>query len=316
MVGAEPGRGHDPVDFEGADTVGHFDLAVGLDGDGLRGESGDEPDPAGVHVLAQSGADCAAGRQRVGGLAAVGAGRARRPDRPGDLRARHLLGELGEDEQRVGGGVPGADDEGALAGEPVPVRAEDVGQGVLDERRGRGLAVRGDAGRAEDVRRGPGARRVDHRPGEQVGAVGEPDQERRAVPAGGAQPVQAQPGDGHHAGAVAHVWLERGQVGEGLQVLVGELRAGRQPLGVGLDPAGVGEEATGCGVDGVPPRREQPHVPPLPHRGGRAVTGFQDGERQTSLVQVRGGGQTDRAGPDHDDGQVFQAGGHGETPLS
>ena len=34
-----------------------------------------------------------------------------------------------------------------------------------------------------------------------------------------------------------------------------------------------------------------------------AVAGLQDQESQAALGQVRGGGQTDRAGADHDDGQ-------------
>ena len=45
---------------------------------------------------------------------------------------------------------------------------------------------------------------------------------------------------------------------------------------------------------------------PLPDRGGRAVAGFEDGERQAALGEVRGGGQADRAGADDDDRQVFQ----------
>jgi hypothetical protein len=50
------------------------------------------------------------------------------------------------------------------------------------------------------------------------------------------------------------VRLERGQVGEGLQVVVGELRAGGQLVVVGADPPGVGEQPGRRGVDVVPPR--------------------------------------------------------------
>ena len=158
-----------------------------------------------------------------------------------------------------------------------------------------------------DVRGGPGAGGVDDRAGQDVLAGGEADQERRRVAAGGADPVEAEPGHRDHAGAVADVRLERGQVGEGLQVVGGELAPVGSASGVGLDPAGVGEQPAGGGVDVVPPRREQPHVPPLAHRGGRTVAGLQDGERDAALGEVRGGGQPDRAGADDDDGQVVQA---------
>ena len=54
-------------------------------------------------------------------------------------------------------------------------------------------------------------------------------------------------------------------------------------------------------------------MPPLADRRARAVAGFEDGEGQAALVQVRGGGQADRAGADHHDGQVVH-GVHQVTP--
>jgi hypothetical protein len=187
---------------------------------------------------------------------------------------------------------------------------------VLDEGRGGGLSVGGDAGGAEHVRGGPGAGRVDDRTSEEVLTGAEADQERCRVPAGGADPVQAEPGDGDDRGTVTHVRLEGGQVGEGPQVVSGELPAGGQHLGVGLDPAGVGEQAPGGVIDVVPPRREQPHVSPLPHGRRRPVAGFHEGERDAALGEVGGGGQADRAGADDDDRQVVQTDAHQTSPLS
>jgi hypothetical protein len=114
----------------------------------------------------------------------------------------------------------------------------------------------------------------------QVLPVGEADQVRCLLAAGGADPVRTEPGHRRHACAVPDVRLEHGQ---------------------------VGEQAAGRVVEVVPPGREQPHVSPLPHRGRRPVAGFQDGERQAALGQVSGGGQPDRAGADDDDRQVVQA---------
>ncbi len=57
------------------------------------------------------------------------------------------------------------------------------------------------------------------------------------------------------------------------------------------------------------------HVPPLPHRGGRAVASFQDGVRDAAFGEVGGGGEADRAGADDDDGQAVRVDAHGMTPV-
>jgi hypothetical protein len=94
----------------------------------LDGESGDQLDVAGFGVFAQHGAEGAAGGHRVRGLAAVGVRRTGRPDGLGDVCVGRLGGEVGEQQQRVGGGVSRANDEDPLAGEPVAIGAEDVGR--------------------------------------------------------------------------------------------------------------------------------------------------------------------------------------------
>ena len=90
--------------------------------------------------------------------------------------------------------MPGADDEGVPAGEPVPVGAEHVGQRVLEEVAGVASprAGRPDAPRTFGVPQVPEAS-MTARASDLV-AVGEADQERRGVAAGGAQPVQAERG--------------------------------------------------------------------------------------------------------------------------
>src|SRR5436305_1499205 len=81
--------------------------------------------------------------------------------------------------------------------------------------------------------------------GEEGFAGVEAHQDRHRVPAGGAEPVQPEPGDRGNPRLVPDVLLQGRQVGEGLQVFGGELPAGGELLGVGFDPARVGEEPAG-----------------------------------------------------------------------
>ncbi len=222
-------------------------------------------------------------------------------------------GQLGQGKQRVGGGVAGADDEGVSAGEPVPVGAEHVRQGVLEEPGGGRLAAGREAGGAEDVRDAPGAGGVDDRPGQDLLAVGEADQERGGVAAGGAQPVQAEPADRLDPGAVAHVRLELRQLGEGLQVVVDEFRAGGQGVGSGATQPASSSSRRAAGSMLY---RHGENTRTCPHWRTAAparVAGLQDEERQSALGEVRGGGQPDRAGADHDDGQIVRY--SSATPL-
>jgi hypothetical protein len=69
----------------------------------------------------------------------------------------------------------------------------------------------------------PGSGGVDDRLRQEFLAVGEADQERGVVPPGGADPVEAEAGDRHDLGAVAQVGLDLWQVGQGLQVVGGQL---------------------------------------------------------------------------------------------
>ena len=73
-----------------------------------------------------------------------------------------------------------------------------------------------------------------------------------------------------------------------------DLAAGRQRLRVGRAPAGLFEQRVCCGVDVVPPGRENAHVAPGAQRvpDGRAALEQHGG--QTALNEMRGGGQPHR----------------------
>ena len=74
-------------------------------------------DGSGLDEAAQAGAELAAGGQPVGVAAAVDLLGGRAADRPEDPGVRFVLGQVGEVDQGVGGGVAGADDQDAAAGE-------------------------------------------------------------------------------------------------------------------------------------------------------------------------------------------------------
>ena len=145
----------------------------------------------------------------------------------------------------------------------------------------------------------PGAGRVDHRRGEQLGPVGQADQERRVLAAGGPDPVEAHAGDGHDGRVVADLVAQLRGLGQRREVGVDQVAAGRQRAQVRFGPAAGLQQAPGRGVDVVAPRAEQPHVPPLVDRRRDARPGLEDDEVDAAFGQMRGRGQADRAGADH-----------------
>ncbi len=298
VVRPEAGRVHHDIGDHGPVARRQFHPAADL-ADRLGTEAGDQLDPAGLDQGAQPDAEGAAGRQLVVGAAAVTPGLTRTAHHPDDLGTG--LRELGQVEQRRGRRVAGADDCGTAAREAVPVRAEHVRQRVRDRRGGRGLAARRDARAAEHVRRTPGAGAVDDRAAEQLLAAGQADQVRRVVASRRAQPVEAPAGDRDDVGAVPDPAVELRRLGQRREVVVDEVAARRQRVRVGRVPAGRLEQSPGRRVDVVPPRAEEPDVPPLADRGRRAGAGLQDDEVQAALGQVRRGRQADRPGSDDDD---------------
>ena len=95
-------------------------------------QAADELHRAAVAQRAQRRTQLAARRQGVGVAAAEDAGRAR-PSAPTTRGAcRGPARQLGQVQQRIGGAVPGADDQGPLAFEARPVGAEHVGDAVGD----------------------------------------------------------------------------------------------------------------------------------------------------------------------------------------
>lgn len=148
----------------------------------------------------------------------------------------------------------------------------------------------------------PGAGSVDHgtRFDPLLGAVGARDVDDEGL-LGAARvdgEVPALAADADHASSVAYAVTEG--VGEGREVLIDPLRAGRVALSWGRPPGGL-QQASRRGVGELGPRREQADVAPLGHRGGSRVAGFQDDRVEPALEQVSGGGQSLRTGPDDDD---------------
>jgi len=70
------------------------------------------------------------------------------------------------------------------------------------------------------------------------------------------------------------------------------------------------EQAARGRIDVVPPRRKDPHMPPLDERCADAVAALEDHGAQSAHDQMRGGGKADRAGADHRDGKLFDRGHH------
>lgn len=100
-------------------------------------------------------------------------------------------------------------------------------------------------------------------------------------------------GDAGHRGVVADPVAE--DVGEGLEVALGPVAAGRVGGSVGAYPPGRGEQLVRGRVDELAPGREQPDMGPLAYGAARDRACLQDQGFQTTLDEVGGCGETDGA---------------------
>ena len=94
--------------------------------------------------------------------------------------------------------------------------------------------------------------------------------------------------------------------GEGLQILRHDLRAGRQVVPARSRDALIGEQGARGRVDIVVPGREDADMAPFEDRGADTAAFFEEGRAQAALDQTRGGGEADRTGSDHRDGEIFR----------
>jgi hypothetical protein len=192
-----------------------------------------------------------------------------------------------------------------LAGEPLTLGAEHVGQRVRDVVGDLFEAQRVEAVGAETVGVAVGAGRVDHRAGRHLrdGTVGfgDPQRERCCGASGGASAVHALARHRGHRHAGAYSGRDRGERCERLEVLLNEFCTGwRLLLLAGLVPAVRLEQPASGRIDEVLPRREEADVAPGPHAARDRVTRFVDDEVEAALDEVRRGREAD--GPRTDDG--------------
>ena len=239
------------------------------------------------------------------------------PDDPRDLGARVTSGECGQVPHRVLGGVAGADDGDPSLGIAAAVAAQHVGDARLDQVGGVTFTDRRVPVGTDRVGCQPGPGGIDHRPGEgafeTVGPNGR-DHERCIAAARAGHLVGAGAGDRGDEAVGAQPDRDLGQEGQRLEVVLDELPAGGVLVGVGAEPTVGGEQTAGGRVDVVAPRREQLDVGPVADAGGDVVADFEHDERDASFVEVGGGGEADRAGADHGDGQCV--GFMGASPCS
>jgi hypothetical protein len=184
-----------------------------------------------VDERAQRRPQLAAGRQLVGRPTAVDAGGVAAPNRPVHLGPRRLRRQLDQREQSGGGRVAGAHDQGAAAGEPVPVDAEHVRQRFGDPGGRPSLSQGGQAGAAERVGRAIRPGRVDDRLREQLLLVTvgppHPDHEWLLVPPGATDLVRPGARHADHLGAGPDVRRDARVPRKRPQVFLDQLAAGR-----------------------------------------------------------------------------------------
>lgn len=92
---------------------------------------------------------------------------------------------------------------------------------------------------------------------------------------------------------------------QGRQVGFDELVPGRIAPGFGLLPTGGLKQGPAGRVNIELPRREQSYVPPVPDVGARRITRLENLHQDTSRDEVRCGRESDRTGPDDDDGKIL-----------
>jgi hypothetical protein len=122
-------------------------------------------------------------------------------------------------------------------------------------------------------------------------------------------------GDRYHPGAQPDAAGKSRHGGQRLQVALEQICPGGQGIGVGAGPAGLFEQAHTDRVQGQAPGGEQPNVPPLSNARADLGTRLKDEGLQAPVEQVSGGGQTDRAGPDHHHRQAGAGAGGGAGVL-
>ena len=280
-----------------------------------RREAGHERHPAGVDEISHARAELAPRRQPIGQAAAKDPAGVRAAHHPDDAGPRPALGELHEIEQHVRGRVAGADHTGRTSLIGRAVAPEHVGQPVGDPAGVLGFALCRQAAGAERVRHGPGAGRVDDGACEVTPerAAAVRDRERRTAlsprpfPDTLSRPcrviastVAAGFDDGRHF---------RG-CGEGLQIGVVEIAAGRKGVRRRLLPAVPHEKRARGTVGVVSPRREQPHMAPLAHARRDRRTRLVDPHRNAALDEMRGDRKADRSGADDGNGKIADVGRH------
>jgi hypothetical protein len=139
--------------------------------------------------------------------------------------------------------------------------------------------------------------------------------ERRFVAAVVLELVHSVLRDGEHARAEMQALRDRRVRGQGLEVAVDDLVAGRIALRRWRDPARTGQQPCGRGIDVELPRREHAHVAPLTHACSDALARLEDQRFDVARQQVRGRGQADGTGADDGDGKRGCCG-HDGSPVA
>jgi len=119
--------------------------------------------------------------------------------------------------------------------------------------------------------------------------VADPDQEGELVAAGAADLVDVAAGDRDHPGVHPDAAGQGGQGGQRRQVVLEQVGAGGQGVGVRAGPAGLLEQPHADRVQGQAPGGEQPHMPPLRNVRPDLGTGLQDEGFEAAVEEVGGG---------------------------
>lgn len=245
------------------------------------------------------------GRQLVRFAAAERGTDSAAANRPHDPRTGGFCRESGQRDDRGQCGMAATCDDSVLPGEPsTNCLVVEIGHTVGDRRSGSPLAEGGQSLPTERVRGAPGAGRIDDGLGEDavLAAVGaaQVDGERFGLAAGVDDQVAATSGDADHLGVELHGITEGG--GEGFEVELSPLLSGRVRISVGGAPPGLLEQTLRGGIDEFGPAGEEADVIPFGDRRAGDGAALEHQRRESSFAQLRGGGEADRSGSDHDNG--------------
>ena len=103
----------------------------------------------------------------------------------------------------------------------------------------------------------------------------------------------------------------RGQLGrsrERFEIGADQFGSGWKNIGRRRSPAVTIEKRRRGGVNAVAPRREDANMAPIPQVRADRGAGFIELHRHAARDQMRGGGEADRAGPDHGNRKIFENG--------